>query len=1219
MSNQWVTVKVFVSSTFRDMGAERDILAKRAFPALRERLAPYHVDVIDIDLRWGITEELAETVGASELCLKTIKECDLFVSLLGEVYGSVLEGAEVEQSSKHQQGRSITEVEIVSGALEDTGKRRKCFFYFRDPQVVDQIPSPIRERRYVEPDQQKRKQLVDLKRRIRASGIEPFEYSASWNQEKQDSYSLSSGSLDQWNSLVENVVTDLFDAIRRALNLSDAADAKVRSAAGDDTFKHRSFATTTPHFVSRDDVITSLVGYVNGADKKALALLGPSGSGKTAVLASLVEESDELFPDMHVVAHFVGATAASYSLSDALGRFCHAIKRIANVETAIPNRLEARVRVFAQLLEETRPQARVLLILDGITEMDAECAAHELKWLPPKLPANVRVICSGRTAMSAVDAAQDVGMLIDHRSPAEDYRDIESAANKTGCVTFAMPPLTADESKALVEQATNLRAKSLDQNQKQHLLAMDMSVNPLFLTVLLEELRLFGSFNHLDRFISTLPSPDPADHYDADWAIMPIFNRLVNRLIAESSDRSDRVLLLLALTKSGLSETELANLSGAERESVAVILRQLRPYLNVRDGLCSIRFDGLRIAITLGREEKGDLAAAREDLIGYLRTLPNGERKARDLYHHAFERWSCDDGRSMLEFMLQDLELLKTAWDIDREKVLDYARASVSFSMGLDLRKLMQSDAIAIRAFKEVQERASAEFEQGRFAEVARLYGLAEVASIITRSGRLTALARTNMMVAYAKQGNANAIMPVYREHKASCLDTDVRDQFIKSLTSITVCCIEERHLAVAVQLAAELQEFVDSPLVAETFRGMITTTPDIEAIASQLRHTATGQSEHRSPNAYFAAAVAASRAGDREAALDCVLAGLKLDFMTMDARRMVQGVRSASVVAVESGALEKVLTAIESCISAIDEDTLQTFRQLEVLLKCVEIVISMIDQDREDSAAGVRAALAEMEQTLAERHDGFLLPVLWCGQAQFEQRIGEHDRAIEIFRSARAGCARMSNSSSQQYVCLMEAKFFRALGRDEDAIRSSERVITLSADESEASLAKSALAIRHELAGADQLILIGGPSVAAAGQPVSFLVTDTLGLAVIAGARIVKAMSRLERGVKASYRGETIDAKSILSLSMLAVASGSTLQFEFEEDVDLMQLGIPTEVGVFLPEDCRTTANCRACQAELAVALDDFRSVVRCQNCGTFNRMGKIAYDLMNGEVESQ
>ena len=51
MASKWRDIKVFISSTFRDMHAERDWLVKRVFPGLRERLVPYRINLIDIDLR----------------------------------------------------------------------------------------------------------------------------------------------------------------------------------------------------------------------------------------------------------------------------------------------------------------------------------------------------------------------------------------------------------------------------------------------------------------------------------------------------------------------------------------------------------------------------------------------------------------------------------------------------------------------------------------------------------------------------------------------------------------------------------------------------------------------------------------------------------------------------------------------------------------------------------------------------------------------------------------------------------------------------------------------------------------------------------------------------------------------------------------------------------------------------------------------------------------
>ena len=52
-------IRVFISSTFKDMHAERELLIKRVFPELRRICADRFVTFTEVDLRWGITEEQA--------------------------------------------------------------------------------------------------------------------------------------------------------------------------------------------------------------------------------------------------------------------------------------------------------------------------------------------------------------------------------------------------------------------------------------------------------------------------------------------------------------------------------------------------------------------------------------------------------------------------------------------------------------------------------------------------------------------------------------------------------------------------------------------------------------------------------------------------------------------------------------------------------------------------------------------------------------------------------------------------------------------------------------------------------------------------------------------------------------------------------------------------------------------------------------------------------
>jgi hypothetical protein len=90
MSRTWKTVRVFISSTFRDMHAEREVLIKHVFPQLRKLCEERGVAFTEVDLRWGITEEQAERGEVLPICLAEIDRCrPFFIGLLGERYGWV--------------------------------------------------------------------------------------------------------------------------------------------------------------------------------------------------------------------------------------------------------------------------------------------------------------------------------------------------------------------------------------------------------------------------------------------------------------------------------------------------------------------------------------------------------------------------------------------------------------------------------------------------------------------------------------------------------------------------------------------------------------------------------------------------------------------------------------------------------------------------------------------------------------------------------------------------------------------------------------------------------------------------------------------------------------------------------------------------------------------------------------------------------------------------
>lgn len=92
-------VRVFISSTFRDMHAERDHLVTVVFPELRERLERLGLEFFDVDLRWGVPAKDAdgETANSWEYCRQWIDRVEpFFVCMLGQRYGWVPEPAQLK-------------------------------------------------------------------------------------------------------------------------------------------------------------------------------------------------------------------------------------------------------------------------------------------------------------------------------------------------------------------------------------------------------------------------------------------------------------------------------------------------------------------------------------------------------------------------------------------------------------------------------------------------------------------------------------------------------------------------------------------------------------------------------------------------------------------------------------------------------------------------------------------------------------------------------------------------------------------------------------------------------------------------------------------------------------------------------------------------------------------------------------------------------------------
>jgi len=127
-------LRVFISSTFKDMQREREVLVKDVFARLKKFGYDRNIHVSFVDLRWGITSEQSGSGDTILICLNEIERCrPYFVCLLGERYGwcqnengddellrkSFYKGSLQFPWISSFKDRSITELEIRHAVLNE--------------------------------------------------------------------------------------------------------------------------------------------------------------------------------------------------------------------------------------------------------------------------------------------------------------------------------------------------------------------------------------------------------------------------------------------------------------------------------------------------------------------------------------------------------------------------------------------------------------------------------------------------------------------------------------------------------------------------------------------------------------------------------------------------------------------------------------------------------------------------------------------------------------------------------------------------------------------------------------------------------------------------------------------------------------------------------------------------------------------------------------------
>jgi telomerase protein component 1 len=428
MASTWKTARVFISSTFRDMHAERDHLVKVVFPALRESLLKDRIFLDDIDLRWGVTREQAENDRVLDLCLKQIDECrPFFIGILGERYGWVPLKLPADACKsfgwiQEHPGKSVTELEILHGVLNDPAMNERAFFYLRDPAFIANmhaerkqvfLESPTeQELRELSPEAaeacaaDRRRKLQELKEKLgaRQPGLFVFDnYPCRWDSARPDPVTKQPGRLVGLEEFGESVRLKLEWAIRTDPKLQEhfaalaAAPPDPFGLAEEQDYHERFMDSRLRVYVGREQINDDLLTFADGKDPFPCLVTGPSGSGKSAALARFVRDAQHKQPRTLVLPHFIGASPRSTNLRDMLRRFCQVLKTRFGFAEEVHEETANLSVTFREFVGKVPADTRLLLVIDALNQLDEADRAQQLYWLPTELPPQVKVIVSSIT------------------------------------------------------------------------------------------------------------------------------------------------------------------------------------------------------------------------------------------------------------------------------------------------------------------------------------------------------------------------------------------------------------------------------------------------------------------------------------------------------------------------------------------------------------------------------------------------------------------------------------------------------------------------------------------------------------------------------------------------------------------------------------------------------------------------------------------------------
>lgn len=570
--------RVFVSSTFSDLHAERNELQQKVYPRLQELCGKYGYRFQAVDLRWGVSREASMGNRTMQICIEELRRCQKltprpnFLVLLGDRYGWRPLPEQIPRDTfaalKTYLDAQNADRLLKAYTLDNNAWEPEYVLTFRpadETGLVDALDLATAQMNL----------LDDERIHYGASATHQEIYHGALHTEGADEHVFvfnrqfvnlpevsSFRDAQDWLDVDTEGKRDI-DAVQRLETLRNElrkrvgrnfisypvvgrnGGHKVSLTFCDEVFfalgqvilseiRHREkFAVESVEenhrfalearlscgsafgYVSLPDVKKDVLAFLNADTLNVLAVCGPPGAGKSALMANTAAE---LAARWTVVEHYAGASGNSATGDGLLAYVNDRLTRLLNFGDPVEGEtFKHHANRFHSLLMSCPPNRRLLVLIDGLDSLPPEDPARCLCWIPGMLPDRVKLIVS-------MDVPDSV------RLPTH------------GCKTLPLPTLCSGEAEDILLHWEKISRRRLQDPQRAMVLAASDG-RPLSLRMAFVRALRWRSFD-----------PLPSGNHGLDGILESWRTELKHR---HGSVLVETLFGLLASAREGMTEDEL--------------------------------------------------------------------------------------------------------------------------------------------------------------------------------------------------------------------------------------------------------------------------------------------------------------------------------------------------------------------------------------------------------------------------------------------------------------------------------------------------------------------------------------------------------------------------------------------------------------------------------------------------------------------------------------